>query len=77
MDTLRTTDSPVLAAEVDRDPYQVGDFDQLYSLWLPLTTAMNSINRSMGQPDLYPFVIPPPVVKKLKYIHTVCQAATV
>ena len=71
----RATDDQGLAASIDRDPYQIGDFDELYAQWLPLTVAMNSINRSMGQPDLYPFVIPAPVVKKLKYVHTVCAAA--
>ena len=25
--------------------------------WLPLTVAVNSLNRSMGQPDLYPFAL--------------------
>ena len=73
----RAGDGSTLAATIDHDPYQTADFDLLYAQWLPLTVAMNSINRSMGQPDLYPFVIPPPVVKKLKYVHTVCQAATV
>lgn len=73
----RADDSATLAASIDHDPYQTANFDLLYAQWLPLTVAMNSINRSMGQPDLYPFVIPPPVVKKLKYVHTVCQAATV
>ncbi len=73
----RAGDDPTLKATIDQDPYQTADFDLLYGQWLPLTTAMNSINRSMGQPDMYPFIIPTPVVKKLKYVHTVCKAATV
>lgn len=73
----RSDDDQALTTVIDQDPYHTPDFNQIYALWLPLTVAVNSINRSMGQPDLYPFVIPPPVVKKLKYIHTVCQAATV
>ena len=71
----RATNNEALSADMARDPYQTSDFDEIYAQWLPLTIAMNSINRSMGQPDLYPFVIPAPVVKKLKYIHTVCAAA--
>lgn len=47
------------------------DFDQLLAEWTPLTTALNTINRSMGLSDLYPFVIPPPVVDKLRFIHQV------
>ena len=73
----RAASGSALTATIDHDPYQTANFELLYAQWLPLTVAMNSINRSMGQPDLYPFVIPPPVVKKLKYVHTVCQAATV
>ena len=30
---------------------------------------MNSVNRAMGRPDLYPFVIAPAVVEKLRFIH--------
>jgi hypothetical protein len=30
---------------------------------------MNSVNRAMGRPDLYPFVLAPPVVEKLGFIH--------
>jgi hypothetical protein len=45
------------------------DFDDLLIAWVPLTSALNSINRGMGLSDLYPFVIPPPVVEKLRFIH--------
>jgi hypothetical protein len=30
---------------------------------------MNSIHRSMGQGDLYPFVVTPVVTAKLQFIH--------
>ena len=40
-------------------------FAEILSEWLPLTYALNAINRSMGRDDLYPFVLPPPVVEKL------------
>ena len=30
--------------------------------WLPLSYAANSVNRAMGQPDLYPFILSPTVV---------------
>jgi hypothetical protein len=43
--------------------------DRIIDTWLPLTFAVNSINRSMGQPDLYPFVLPPPVIWKLAFLH--------
>jgi hypothetical protein len=28
------------------------------------------MNRSMGLPDLYPFVLSPPVIAKLAFVHT-------
>ena len=37
--------------------------------WLPLTFAVNSINRSMGLHDLYPFVLSPPAIAKLSFVH--------
>lgn len=63
-----------LNAHINKDPYTLKDFDEIISLWLPLTFAVNSINRSMGHDDLYPFVIPPPVMEKLRFIHQLCQA---
>jgi hypothetical protein len=57
-----------LESPVDFDPYQA-TIDQLLEAWLPLTFAMNGINRSMGQNDLYPFVIAPAIVVKLGYIY--------
>ena len=60
---------PGLESHVDFDPYRATDMQALVETWLPLTYAVNSLNRSMGQPDLYPFVLPPAVVTKLSFIH--------
>jgi hypothetical protein len=51
------------------------DFDDLMGAWVPLTVAMNSLNRSMGLPDLYPFVLSTPAVAKLRFVHEVVEAA--
>ena len=37
--------------------------------WMRLTTLLNEMSRSMGQPDFYPFVLPREVVAKLHFIH--------
>ena len=37
--------------------------------WLVLSEASNSINRCMGLPDLYPFVISPVAEGKLVFVH--------
>ncbi len=57
-----------LSAAIDFDPY-IAEMDRIIDAWLPLTFAVNSINRSMGQQDLYPFVLPPAVIWKLTFIH--------
>lgn len=36
---------------------------------MPLTYAVNSLNHSVGQPDLYPFVLAPTVMGKLRFIQ--------
>lgn len=51
-------------------------FDELLNQWLPLTSALNTINRGMGLQDLYPFVLTSPVCDKLRFIHEVIQRAT-
>jgi hypothetical protein len=42
--------------------------DVVTGVWAPLTVALNMINRSMGKEDLYPFVIPGPVLEKLDFV---------
>jgi hypothetical protein len=61
-----------LVAEVNCDPYMMKDFDQVFKIWLPLTFAVNSLNRSMGHADFYPFIVAPAVIAKLKFIHEIC-----
>jgi len=61
--------NPTTDMVIDFDPYCQRDFDSLITAWLPLTYAVNSLNRSMGQPDLYPFVLASPVIGKLRFIH--------
>jgi hypothetical protein len=68
--------SPDLAASVEFDPHDMPDLNRLVSAWLPLTFAVNSLNRSMGQPDLYPFVLGPTVIGKLAFIHERIYEAT-
>jgi len=57
------------------DPYRANSAEELIRAWVPLTVAINGLNRSMGQPDLYPFVLSPPVMVKLQYIHELIQNA--
>lgn len=51
----------------------VDDFDHLIDTWLPLTYALNAVNRSMGKKDLYPFVLTPTVLEKLRLVHALIR----
>jgi hypothetical protein len=64
-----------VSMEMKADPYGLENFKTIIDLWLPLAFSMNSLNRSMGLPDSYPFVINPAVVKKLDFIHRICLSA--
>ncbi|MBB3173323.1 hypothetical protein FHR90_001141 [Endobacter medicaginis] len=57
-----------------RDPYRIGDMHRILDQWLPLVFALNSLNRSMGLADLYPFAIPPAAEAKLAFIHDLVRA---
>lgn len=45
------------------------DFAKILERWLVLSEASNSINRCMGLPDLYPFVISDITAAKLGFVH--------
>jgi hypothetical protein len=47
--------------------------DLVTGVWIPLSTALNQINRAMGSDDLYPFVIPPPVLDKLDFVAALAR----
>ena len=70
----RVANGDGLTAVVNFDPHSAR-IERILDAWLPLTFAMNSINRSMGLPDLYPFVLPPAVVEKLSFIHALVHHA--
>lgn len=58
-----------MEAEATFDPYAVKNFNQIIKICVPLSFAVNSLNRSMGIADVYPFVLSPAVVKKMRFIH--------
>jgi hypothetical protein len=58
-----------LDTAVNFNPYRARNFQNVIDNWLPMSFAMNSINRCMGQPDFYPFVLSPPAIAKLGFVH--------
>jgi hypothetical protein len=61
--------------EVD-DPFETPepDFDKLVEHWVPVTLLVNSLNRSLGQGDAYPFALSVPALEKLRFVHDVIHA---
>ncbi|MBB6326409.1 hypothetical protein FHS59_002037 [Algoriphagus iocasae] len=55
--------------KIPTDPYEINGFDEIYETWAPVSFAINSLNRGMGIPDAYPFVVSPVVLEKMKFIH--------
>ena len=49
-------------------------FTALLSDWLPLTTFANSLNRSIGLHDWYPFILADSSLAKLRLVHRVIHA---
>ena len=59
----------------DFDPYADRDIERILNTAVPLVVAINSLNRGMGRPDLYPFVLNGPVRSKLGFINKVVGSA--
>ena len=51
-------------------------FREVLDDWIPLTYALNALNRSLGKDDLYPFVLPDPVIEKLEFIDELVHKAS-
>jgi hypothetical protein len=64
-----------LSAVVDFDVHNATRMAQLIDAWLPIAFAVNSLNRSMGLPDLYPFVLAPRAIEKLTFVHALTHPA--
>ncbi|AEA63891.1 zinc-binding metallopeptidase family protein [Burkholderia gladioli] len=58
----------------DQTSVDEASFGNLMRRWFPLTYALNSLNRSMGVADAYPFALSPAVVAKLRFVHRVISA---
>ncbi len=64
-----------MSAVENIDPYITKNFDDIFRRWIPLSFVMNSLNRSMGMKDSYPFVINEAVKRKLNFIHETIKAS--
>lgn len=65
VDTLET------AAEykMQQGSTHLDDIDELLVKWSELSMMLNSLNRSMGLEDAYPFILSELTLKKLRFVH--------
>ncbi|MFD2238375.1 zinc-binding metallopeptidase family protein [Aureimonas populi] len=60
----------ILTTDLDFKVYDDSTrIEEIAEAWTALSGALNSLNRSMGLQDVYPFVLSPIVVGKLAFIH--------
>jgi hypothetical protein len=76
LDTAAAFGFAPAGATFERRTLGPSGFDTIIDLWLPLSWALNMVNRSMGKDDLYPFVLRGPVLEKMRFIHTVIDEIT-
>jgi hypothetical protein len=71
--TVSTVAGSTRKEEVATRRLDFDDFDDLTRAWTPLTIALNSLNQSMGLPDLYPFVLSEPALQKIRFVHDLVE----
>ncbi|GAA4423263.1 zinc-binding metallopeptidase family protein [Acidovorax lacteus] len=58
------------------DPFAAPErpFDAMVREWVPLTLMLNSLNRSLGQDDAYPFALSAGAMHKLQFVHDLVRS---
>jgi hypothetical protein len=65
----RRSDEPAVALTDLKKGVMRGPFESAIASWYPVTYLLNSLNRGLGLPDPYPFVLTDAVVAKLRFVH--------
>jgi hypothetical protein len=74
LDTAAAYGFAPAAATFERRVLGPSGFDKMIEIWLSVAWKLNMINRSMGKQDFYPFVLPPAVLEKMRFIHTIIDS---
>jgi hypothetical protein len=67
--TLRAPAADKSGERIVTDRLAFANFESLATGWNAVTLALNSLNRSMGMKDAYPFVLSGPILEKLRFVH--------
>jgi hypothetical protein len=71
----RRTDEPALDPALALRGSRPESFDETIERWFSLTYVLNNLNRGMGMPDAYPFILSPPAIDKLRFVHETIGAS--
>ena len=67
-------DEPSLKTDARRG--RSSSFEQMISDWFPLTYVLNNLNRGLGLPDGYPFILSTPAIDKLRFVHETVEGTS-
>lgn len=71
----RRSDEPTLQPDLVLHGCRPESFEQMMESWFPLTYVLNNLNRGLGLRDGYPFILSPPAIDKLRFVHETVGAA--
>jgi hypothetical protein len=71
--TFAATSSHAETLTMDASEVDFSSFQALLDAWVPLTVTLNSLNRSMGVNDPYPFVLTAEITRKIQFVHDLVQ----
>jgi hypothetical protein len=69
-------DEPSLTLARDPLASQTG-VKEMVEDWSALAYVLNNLNRGLGLPDSYPFILTPPVIEKIAFVHRTVSEAKV
>ena len=64
-----------VADEIPAEARLSGEFAAMVHEWVPLTLVANSLSRSLGHEDAYPFALSYQALQKMQFVHEVVAAS--
>jgi hypothetical protein len=71
----RRQNEPALRPDLVLRGCRPESFDRMIENWFALTYLLNNLNRGLGLPDGYPFVLSAAAIEKLRFVHEALVAA--
>jgi len=64
-----------VAAQIPAEAQLSEEFAAMVHEWVPLTLLTNSLSRSLGHDDAYPFALSYRALRKMQFVHEVVSSA--